>query len=261
MSTDIVIDAGAPVGALAIEGTTDTTPVTPATVVCVETIAACADELAGWGLDWGTGTGALAIAAARLPAVDGVIGIDTDSASVEVARRNARRNGVADVASFVTGDGFVPRDGDPVAATDRLDRGEFRFVVANPPASRTGDGLDWRRSLLRDAPRLLSIGAPLLVQISYQYAADRIVALSDGIDGIRYEGLAGTSAWVEFDQRRDDLRRQLVEYARVEAAGGLPYTFSDGAGGHRSATEALAHFTSTGESPLTRWQMHRFRRT
>jgi len=47
-------------------------------------------------LDIGTGTGILGIAAARLGA-ERVLGIDTDPVAVDVARENARRNGVGPV--------------------------------------------------------------------------------------------------------------------------------------------------------------------
>ena len=82
----------------------------------------------------------------------------------------------------------------------------------------------------------------------------------DDVPGYRYEGVAGTTDWVPFDQSRADLAFQIVEYARVEAEGGIPYTFSDGAGGHLTAAEAIERYQATGGSPLSKWQMHLFRR-
>ena len=99
-------------------------------------------------------------------------------------------------------------------------------------------------------------GAPLLVQISYQYNVERIARLAEDVPGYSYEGVIGSSDWVEFDQARDDLSSQLVEYAEEEAAGGTVYTFKGG----RTATEALDHYRQTGESPISQWQMHLFRR-
>jgi ribosomal protein L11 methyltransferase len=54
-------------------------------------------------LDVGTGTGILAIAAAKLDAAARVEACDTDPLAVEVAEENARRNGVGGRISFRTG--------------------------------------------------------------------------------------------------------------------------------------------------------------
>jgi ribosomal protein L11 methyltransferase len=54
-------------------------------------------------LDVGTGTGVLAIAAARLRPRARVEACDTDAEAVEIARENARLNGVADRIDFRTG--------------------------------------------------------------------------------------------------------------------------------------------------------------
>jgi ribosomal protein L11 methyltransferase len=54
-------------------------------------------------LDVGTGTGLLAIAAAKLRPTARVEACDTDADAVEIARENARLNGVADRISFRVG--------------------------------------------------------------------------------------------------------------------------------------------------------------
>ncbi|MGC8594909.1 MAG: 50S ribosomal protein L11 methyltransferase [Candidatus Kryptoniota bacterium] len=54
-------------------------------------------------LDVGTGTGVLAIVAARLGAKK-VVGLDTDEWSIENARENVLKNGVADVVNIVRGE-------------------------------------------------------------------------------------------------------------------------------------------------------------
>lgn len=160
---------------------------------------------------------------------------------------------------FIHADSYRAVDPDEQATIDEL-RGGADFLIANPPASRTGDGLDWRREALRGGLDFAIPGAPVLLQISYQYSTARIEGLVDDVPGYVYEGVAGTTDWVPFDQARDDLSVQLLAYAEVEAAGGTPYTFSDGAGGHLTATEASERYRATGESPLSRWQMHRYRR-
>lgn len=57
-------------------------------------------------LDVGTGTGILAIAAAKLAAgsKSEIVGIDTDADSVTIARENARENGVADAVDLLHGE-------------------------------------------------------------------------------------------------------------------------------------------------------------
>jgi ribosomal protein L11 methyltransferase len=69
-------------------------------------------------LDVGTGTGILAIAAAKLHTHARVEACDTDAEAVEIARKNARLNGVADRISFRVGS-----VGDATASAD--------FVCAN----------------------------------------------------------------------------------------------------------------------------------
>jgi ribosomal protein L11 methyltransferase len=54
-------------------------------------------------LDVGTGTGVLAIAAAKLAPDARVAACDTDAEAVEIARENARLNGVADRIDFYVG--------------------------------------------------------------------------------------------------------------------------------------------------------------
>jgi ribosomal protein L11 methylase PrmA len=60
------------------------------------------------GLDWGCGSGCLAIAAATIPAVRRVVGLDIVEASIDVARSNAARNGVADKTVFMRSDSYAP---------------------------------------------------------------------------------------------------------------------------------------------------------
>ena len=57
-------------------------------------------------LDLGTGSGILAIAAVQLGAAR-AIGIEIDDEAIEVAERNAARNGVADRIDFLVGDAAV----------------------------------------------------------------------------------------------------------------------------------------------------------
>ncbi|MCW5944060.1 MAG: 50S ribosomal protein L11 methyltransferase [Fimbriimonadaceae bacterium] len=85
------------------------------TRMCLELIEDVLAEGASF-LDVGCGSGILSIAARKLGA-DPVVGIDVDPLSVEVARENAERNGVA--ATWVAGNGF-----------DAVDR-TYDVVVSN----------------------------------------------------------------------------------------------------------------------------------
>jgi hypothetical protein len=231
--------------------------ITPASRMAVAAIGANASLLAGRGIDWGSGTGLLAVGAARIDEVTHVLGLELDAADVPVATANARRNGVAAKTAFLHADSYRAVDPADQASIHTL-RGVTDFLIGNPPASRTGDGLHWRREALRGSLDFLRPGAPVLLQISYQYAGARIEGLIDDVAGFRYEGVAGSTDWVPFDQSRPDLSTQLIEYAHVESQGGIPYTFWDGAGGHLTAMEALERYRETGESPLSKWQMHVF---
>jgi ribosomal protein L11 methyltransferase len=86
---DIVVDPGRAFG----------TGAHATTRGCLELLLGLADdgEAGGALADWGTGSGVLAIAAARL-GWDPVEGVDHEAAAVEAARANAEANGVA--ASF-----------------------------------------------------------------------------------------------------------------------------------------------------------------
>ena len=89
-----------------------------------ETTAMCVEMIekhyrGGKVLDVGTGSGILAIAAARLGAKQ-VLGVDIDPMAVRVAQENVEKNGLSDVIEI--------RQGDLVAG---LDGGKCEFAVAN----------------------------------------------------------------------------------------------------------------------------------
>ncbi|MDO9299155.1 50S ribosomal protein L11 methyltransferase [Bradyrhizobium sp.] len=73
-------------------------------------------------LDLGTGTGVLAIAAARALRMK-VLASDIDPLAVRVARENARLNGVGDLVQAITATGF--------SAPEFLGRAPFDLVLAN----------------------------------------------------------------------------------------------------------------------------------
>ena len=89
-----------------------------------ETTAMCVEMIekhyrGGKVLDVGTGSGILAIAAARLGATD-VLGVDIDPMAVHVARENVEKNGLSAVIDI--------REGDLVAGLENV---KCEFAVAN----------------------------------------------------------------------------------------------------------------------------------
>lgn len=152
-------------------------------------------------LDLGTGSGCIAVALAHeLPALV-VTAVDLSPAALAVARRNARRHGVAARITFLAGDLYEPL---PVEAT-------FDLIVSNPPYLALGDaaapetafeprtalfagadGLDVIRRIVAGAPSRLAPGGALLVEIGAgQAAAARALAAAAGLAARVAPDLAG----------------------------------------------------------------------
>jgi release factor glutamine methyltransferase len=129
-------------------------------------------------LDIGTGSGNIAIAVARNKPDAPVTATDISPESLEVARRNASANKVAERIRFLQGDLFQP-----------ISQGErFQFIVSNPPyvsddewnrlevnvrdyeprsALQAGaEGLDIIERLIREAPPFLEPGSYLMFEIA-----------------------------------------------------------------------------------------------
>lgn len=239
---------------------------TPASRIAVQAIADHASLLAGDGIDWGCGVGLLAIAAARIPAVTQVIGLDIDAANVAIARQNAARNGVAAKTAFWTADSYRPLPPEGRAALAAL-VGRCRFILANPPASEGDDGFGFRRRVLAEGAPFLAPGGVVFLNISAQYGQERIARLLIEAPGFAHGGVLSSSDWTPFDLQRPDLLRNLHDYAAEERRGGLRLRYSFGdpqalAGpspdAMLDARTALARYHATGESPLSQWQVHLF---
>ena len=231
---------------------------TPASRIALEAIAAHADRFRGRGLDWGSGSGLLAITVARLVGVEEVLGLELDPRGVAAARENARANGVEGKVRFVESDSY-----DPVQAEGRRALAGFEgstdFMIANPPSSSpVGDGFEMRRVVVRGAVRYLSPGGLLLLSVSAQYGEGRVSGLLRETPGFRHDGVAASTDLVPFDMGRADLKRDVLTYAREERRRGLTYAFRNPRVPQTpmTAIEAWNHFQATGESPLSRWQSH-----
>jgi len=79
-------------------------------------------------LDFGTGTGCIAIAlAAKCPGAR-IFALDVSAAALALARQNAAKHNVADRVQFVHGDGF-----------DALPAAQFDLITSNPPYIATAE--------------------------------------------------------------------------------------------------------------------------
>jgi release factor glutamine methyltransferase len=134
--------------------------------------------------DIGTGSGILAVCAAKYAPMSQVTAIDISDAALAVARRNAERHGVADRVAFIESDLFanVPADK------------QFDYIVSNPPYVSTEEmaglsadvrdhephtalhagvgGTDVIRPLIEQAVVRLKSGGRLLIEVSPMIAAD-----------------------------------------------------------------------------------------
>lgn len=130
--------------------------------------------------DLGTGSGAIALALASERPQARVLATDASAAALEVARRNAARNDIVNVA-FQQGDWLEPLAGerfDLIASNPpyiaqgnpHLGRGDLRFEPATALASGA-DGLDALRTLARDAPTHLVPGGWLLLEHGWDQGA------------------------------------------------------------------------------------------
>ena len=166
---------------------------TPASRVALRAIGRHADRFRGRGLEWGSGTGILSIAAARISGVEEVLGLELDPRGVAAAGENARRNGVEAKVRFVESDSYRPVSPEGRKALERF-RGAADFILANPPSSSpVGDGFEVRRVVVRGAPEYLKRGGVLLLSVSTQYGAARVRGLVSANPGFVHEGVAATT--------------------------------------------------------------------
>lgn len=104
-------------------------------------------------LDVGTGTGILAIAAAKLFPEARVAACDTDAAAIEIARENARLNEVDDRIEFRVGSLWEPGNGSGAESGDQSATASVDFVCANLTAD----------AISRSLPALISATCGRLV--------------------------------------------------------------------------------------------------
>lgn len=248
-------------GALVFRHPDGTFALSPASHVALSAIFDNHGLLRGDGIDWGCGSGCLAIAAARAAAVESVIAIDINPLNIAAARENAVENEVARKLVASVGDSYRAFDRDGIAAMNRA-KGTADFIVSNPPASDGDDGFGFRRVVARGALEYLKRDGLLLLNISSQYGETRIAEIERCAPGLEYERVLASSGLVPFDLRRGDLYDCLLDYAATEARGEPRYEFvAPDRATPLTATQALEEYRATAASPLSRWEMHLFRRT
>jgi release factor glutamine methyltransferase len=144
--------------------------------------------------DLGTGSGAIALAIAKERPRARVIATDASAAALEVARRNAARNRIANI-EFRHGDWLAPLAGERfdliasnppyIAEGDpHLDQGDLRF---EPPSALSSgrDGFDAIRTIVGATPKHLHAGGWLLLEHGWkQGAAVRALLADAGFVGI-----------------------------------------------------------------------------
>ncbi len=247
-------------GSIRIAHPSGTFAPSPATRVMVKAITDPARALRGQGLDWGCGTGALAIAAALSADVSHVVGLDISEDDILVARRNARDSGVASKTAFYLADSYSPLDPEGQRAVDEIRSGVW-FITANPPASEGDDGFTFRHRVLAGATDFLVPGGMLLMQALSAYGPERMSRLLDAYPHFLYDGVVASTPFVPLDlEQEPTLLRQLQDYVVEEERGGPPYQFHDPQGvAIIPAAEAMARYRTHGIPPMARWEVHQLR--
>lgn len=161
--------------------------------------------------DLGTGSGAIALALASERLRAQVMATDASTAALEVARQNAARNRLANVA-FREGDWFTPLRGERfhliasnppyIADADpHLSCGDLRF---EPPTalSSGSDGLDAIRHLTAHAPHHLLPGGWLLLEHGYD-------------QGEAVRELLCAAGFTDVETRQDLEQRDRISLGRI----------------------------------------------
>jgi SAM-dependent methyltransferase len=229
-------------------------PFPPPVRAIVSALARNREVFSGEGLDWGSGYGAQAIAAAKIAKVTRVIGLERKADKVDLARENARTNKVEKKVSFLESDSFTPAAEKDRKALEKL-RGRAGFLLANPPTSRDDDGFEFRRAVLRGARDFLAPRGLLVLSVAYEFGPERVDQMVAESPGFLPAGILASTNWVLFDLKQPEMLQRLTLYAQTERNGGLLYTFPDPQNPEAdniSAQQALAHFEQSGQCPWTK---------
>jgi release factor glutamine methyltransferase len=167
----------------------------PETELLVETALEILKETrAPFVCDVGTGSGCIAVSLLHTRRDARALALDVSPAALEVAARNAARNGVSDRIDFLVSDCF------DALAPDGHGAARFDLVASNPPyvaeddleglqrevrdheprvaLTPSGDGLSVIRRLVSESPRHLKPGGHLLLEIGFDQH-EHVAALVD----------------------------------------------------------------------------------
>jgi release factor glutamine methyltransferase len=167
-------------------------------------------------LDFGTGSGCIAIAlAAKVPTAN-IFALDVSAEALALARHNAQRKQVAERIQFFHGDGF--------AALPEGTANSFDLIISNPPYIATAeietldpevrdfdprnaldggaDGLDFYRRLANESVNFLKPGGQIMVEFG-----------DDQAEPIR--AIFEAQKWIVETIREDYTQRQRILIARL----------------------------------------------
>jgi release factor glutamine methyltransferase len=116
--------------------------------------------------DVGTGSGCLAVALARELPHAKIIATDISPAALEVARRNAIRNNVADRIDFVETDLL------PTPTADESPSPLFDLIVSNPPYIADSEAATLQREVRDHEPRSALFAGPIGIEIYTRLIAE-----------------------------------------------------------------------------------------
>jgi release factor glutamine methyltransferase len=127
-------------------------------------------------LDFGTGSGCIAIAIAAKCPMARVVAVDVSADAIDVAKQNATASGVSDRIEFRCGDGFATLNGadkfdlivsnPPYIASEEIATLETEVRDFDPRGALDGgaDGLDFYRRLAADAGAFLKPGGKIVIE-------------------------------------------------------------------------------------------------
>ena len=138
-------------------------------------------------LDFGTGSGCIAIAIAAKCPTTRIVAVDISPEAIAVARQNAATHHVVDCVEFRCGDGFTTLNGadkfdlivsnPPYIASDEIATLETEVREYDPRGALDGgaDGLDFYRRLATEAGAFLKPGG----KITIEFGDDQTKEISD----------------------------------------------------------------------------------